>query len=142
MKNYGWNEGTLLVNGVQITGGGKGDDVLTVAYREDGFTGTVGVDGEEYVAKSANESGTFTFRLMQGADSNGFLMDVDNTARNAAFVPLTVMWQCLDGERAIGDQGYIVKPGDLVRGVGFNEHEWVINVQKLVMILPGSTLAV
>jgi len=130
MNFFDISNSVLLVDGVEISGYGTGGDVVQGDQREDGFTDSVGADGNMIVVGNTNESGMFTIRLQQGAASNVFLnglylrQKINFTARAILFKDL------VSGEQVGGSAGYIVKPAPFVRGNAANDQTWNIVVEK------------
>lgn len=134
MQTYSFNNVSLYVNGRSITDWAEGDDVITVARREDAASDMMGAAGKMAIAIHANKSGTFTFRLKQTSSDNGYLYSLVNAMQAGNFTAMTV--QMKDARRedlAIGTLGYIGKPADMVRGQGINLSEWVLVVEDLQM---------
>ncbi len=132
MQTYSFKNVSLYVNDRPITDFYEGDDVITVARREDAASDVVGADGKMAVALHANSSGTFTFRLKQTSSDAGYLYSLSNASQAGNFTAVTA--RVTDARRsdvAVGTAGYILKPADMVRGQGINVQEWVIVVESL-----------
>lgn len=139
MKEYSFLNTLLLVNGVEISGFDEGDDVIVLDRINDSASHKVGADGEMSVAISADRSGTATFRLMQTADSNGYLSGLVSSQENGAFIPLFVQFKdTKGGDLGSGTQGYIAKPATMTRGTNPNNQEWVITLERLDLLHSGS----
>ena len=135
MKQYSFLDTILLVNGVEITGFDEGDDVITLARRNDSASDVVGTDGEMSVAISGDRSGTVVFRLSQTSDSNTALSLLIQSQESGAFVPIFVQFKDIRGnDLGSGTQGYINKPADMVRGTNVNAQEWTITVERLDLL--------
>lgn len=135
MKEYGFLDGTLLVNGLPIEGYDEGDDTISIARTQDTATHKVGTDGEMSVSLSANRSGTCTFRLMQTSDSNTYLSGLMIAQENSVFVTVYFAYtNATDGSGASGTSGYLTKPANIVRGEKVNSQTWMITVERLDMV--------
>ncbi len=138
MKEYGFLNTVLLVNGVSIEGYDKGDDVITLARRVDSASDVVGADGEMAVGIGADRSGTIVFRLLQTSDSNQFLSGLISIQENGIFVPIFAQFRdTRGGDLGAGSDGYILKPANMVRGVAPNSQEWTIVTERLDMLHLG-----
>lgn len=141
MKQYSFANTILLLNGVEISGFDEGDDVITMARREDSTRDKVGADGEMTVYVSSDRSGTCVFRLMQSADSNTFLAGLIGTQENGIFVPVFFQFKDTAGlDLVSGTQGYVNKPADMVRGEAANAQEWTITLERLDMLHLGGVV--
>lgn len=137
MKRYSFQDGVLLVNGVEITGWAEGDDVIQVKRRTDSISDKVGAGGEMMISISADKSGEITFKLQQTSSSNKYLMGLLALAEagNQTFIPINALWQ--DNYRrdvATGTVGYIKRPADVTRGAQANNQEWTIVTERLDLI--------
>lgn len=132
MQTYSFKNVSLFVNGRPMTDYYEGDDVITVARREDAASDVVGADGKMGVAIHANRSGTVTFRLKQTSLDAGYLYALVNAMQAGSFTVASV--QVKDsrrGDLAVGTAGYILKPADMTRGQGINVQEWTIVLEDI-----------
>lgn len=141
MRVYSFLDYTMLVNGVEITGFGDGDDGFMAERRNDSASDKVGADGKMMVSISGDKSGEFTFKLQQTSPSNKYLMAILALQENGAktFIPVNVL--CRDTYRndvATGAVGYIKKPAAQQRGIEGNVQEWVIVTERLDLIFGDS----
>jgi hypothetical protein len=138
MKEYGFLDTLLLVNGVEISGFDEGDDVINLERMNDSASSKVGTDGEMTVSMSADRRGTVTFRLMQTSDLNSYLSGLISAQENGAFIPVFVQFKDVRGnDLGSGTQGFINKPASMVRGTNANAQEWVITVERLDLLHLG-----
>ena len=138
MKEYGFLNTLLLVNGVEIGGYDEGDDVIDLQRLNDSAAHKIGTDGEMTVSISADRSGSATFRLMQTSDSNKYLSGLVAAQENGAFVPIFLQFKDTKGfDLGSGTQGYITRPSGMTRGTNANSQEWVIIVERLDLLHGG-----
>ncbi len=137
MKNYSFKQVIVLVGGIPISGFGEGDDVVQIARRTETFDIRVGVDGLGVAQQSADESGTFTLRLLAQADSNTFL-GVQFGLMAAGILPSIPVLVKGAGLLAVqfgaALECVIQQPAPNPLGAAAPEREWVIIAEKLVMI--------
>lgn len=137
MQRYSFNDVTMLINGVEITGWDEGDDVIQVKRRSDSISDKMGAGGDMMVSVSTDKSGEFTFKLQQTSSSNKFMMAMLALEENSSstFVPVTVLMQdTFRRDLATGTTGYIKKPADMTRGAKANGQEWTIVVERLDLV--------
>ena len=135
MKEYSFNDNTILVNGVVLTGWADGDNVINATRRADSATDKMGVDGVMHVSRSNNRSGEITFRLMQTSDSNLYLSSLSNVSDFTTVVPVSVtIRNAHTGETVKSTAGYIKKPADIILGGEINVREWTLVVEDLVLL--------
>ncbi len=138
MNNYSFTNVSVAVNGVTGSGFGVGDDVIQGRRREDAFADTVGADGKMLVTKTANRSGEFILRLQQGASYNAYINSLFLAQEAGVFAAVAIsVVDTVTGDSAVGTQGYITKPADMVRGAGGNEQEWVFVVEEYNALFPS-----
>tara|TARA_R110000851_G_scaffold131987_1_gene266207 strand:+ start:698 stop:1117 length:420 start_codon:yes stop_codon:yes gene_type:complete len=139
MKNYGFLNTIVLVNGIPINEWMDGDDSFRMSRRSPSFTDNVGVAGDMAVAENADKSGTFVMNLQQTAASNGYLSGLLNAAENSAFVPINVMFKDTKGnDIGTGSSGYIEGHPEMTRGANITGQAWTIVVEQLDMLLGGA----
>ena len=138
MNSYSFTNVAVAVNGVTLSGFGAGDDVIQGRRREDAFADTVGADGLMLVTKNANRSGEFIVRLLQGSRDNAYINALFLAQEAGAFAAAAIsVVDTVTGDSAVGTQGYITKPADMVRGTGANEQEWVFVVEEYNALFPS-----
>ena len=80
----------------------------------------------------------FIQRLQQGSSFNAYLNALFVAQEAGAFVAVAIgVVDTVTGDSAIGTQGYITKPADMVRGTGGNEQEWIIVVEEYNALFPS-----
>lgn len=139
MKDYSFLNTILLVNGIPITGFDEGDDVIKLARLNPSGSHKIGADGEMSLSISSDRSGSITFKLMQTADSNGYLSGLITAQENGAFIPIFAQFRDTKGnDLGSGTQGYITKPADMNRGNSVSSQEWVIVAERLDLLHAGA----
>lgn len=134
MENYSFLQGSLLINGVEITGYAEGDDLINATRRVDSFSDVVGGDGQMAVSLNADRSGVITFRLLQTSKSNAYLSGLIAAAETGINVVVTAQYVGIgNADVAAGSLGYIVRPADMTRGTAINMQEWSVVVENLAM---------
>lgn len=144
MQVYGFGNVGFFINGVQITGFAKGDDVIKVRRRTPSASDEVGADGRMVVSVSSDKSGEFTIKLQQSSPSNAYLMKLLTAMEVSAtgYVPIAAKMQDMyRNDLAAGALGYIAKLPDLSRGEKATDQEWVIVVENLVLLFGEKILA-
>jgi hypothetical protein len=135
MRTYSFNNVAITVEGVEIRGFAKGDDVFQAMQREDGATDEVGADGDMLVALSADRSGEIRFRLQQSAPANRVLQQFYAVQQEGNGSALAIGFRDLRTNDVVnGAAGYIKKPADIVRGQGVNAQEWTLIVEKIDLL--------
>ena len=142
MKSYSFNNVSMLVNGVEMTGWPEGDDAIVCERLNDSAEHVVGVDGSMTVSLSTDRSGTITFNLMQNSDSNLELSSLVTAQENGAFIPIFVQIKNTEGTELIsGTQGYLQRPANLQFGKNLQPVQWVIVTERLDIFNAGSEAA-
>lgn len=138
MRRYSFQDVTLVINGVMITGWSNGDDVIRIRRRSNAIQDYMGLDGSMMVSVSSDRSGEISFKLLQTSSSNAFLMSLCSLQESGGtnFKPVSVTFHdTFRQDAASGVRGYIQKPVDLIRGAKGSETQWVIVVEHLDMLL-------
>ena len=81
MASYAFQNSTLIIDDIIITGRASGDDTVVIEKNEDDWTQFIGNDGDPMNILSANESGTITFKLMQNSPENKSLSELRKKKR-------------------------------------------------------------
>ena len=122
----------ITVNGRTLEGFGEGDDVVTVEYREDGITDTVGADGRMQASVSANESATINLKLLAGSEDNDYLEDLYFKFKNGSIGGISVsIFDSFTGRGQVATTGYIPKLANESKGAKAQDREWSIIVPKI-----------
>lgn len=133
MKAYGFKNGHLFINGVEMTHFAA-DDAVKWKYRENRATSKVGADGRMAVAFNADESGELTIKFHQTSPSQKVLQDLvvlQNGGPNS-FMPIAWLWQdTYRQDVAEGAFGYIESVGETSRGKEIAEQEFVLVTEKM-----------
>ena len=140
MRQYGFKNIAFLLEGVPISGFADGDDVVAGDQNVDSFSHAVGADGQMLVLQNADESGTITIKLQQGAPSNAYIAGVFAQVSRGTFRALDV--RAIDvqtGEQIGGTKAYITKPAPVSRGMGANSQDWVFVTEKYDAFFAGLT---
>lgn len=137
MRAYSFQDYSILVNGVELSGFADGDDAFMAERRTDSASDKVGADGKMMVSISADKSGEFTFKLQQTSPTNKMLMSLlalqEFSART--FVPVQVIARdTYRNDVASGTVGYIKRPAPQQRGMDGTNQEWVIVTERLDLI--------
>ncbi len=132
---YDFKKVSLVINGVEIEGWAEGDDVLTLERRSELKGDVMGAGGDMMVYRNTDDSGTFSFNLLQNSESNKYLTVLAN---EEVFVPVTIQFaDSLTGDLGSGSQGYIQNIPTMTRGVGANTTTWVVVVEKMTLLHGG-----
>lgn len=132
MMIYSFTHHIVMINGVEIENFGEGDDVITTEYREDGFTDTIGADGNMQASVSANQSASIKIKLLAGAPENDYLESLYQKMRNGEIKGIGVsMFDSITGKGEVATTGYIPKLANKSKGVKAQDREWTIIVPKL-----------
>lgn len=138
MRIYSFLNTVVLVNGVEITGWSKGDDVIDISRRTDSASDQIGAGGNMMVSLSTDKSGLAKFKLQATSSSNAFLSKLCNgqDGGTATFVPVNLKFQDLyRQDTAEGTVGYIKKDADMKRGESAGDQEWEIVLERVDMLL-------
>ena len=139
MKNYSFDETTLIVNTREIVGFSDDDDSIIVRRLEDTITHVVGNKGEMAISIRASRAGEFVFKLQQTSEDNQFLSSIMGAAENGVFVPIEVLFKDnLGNDIYTGLKGYLRRPADATRGNPVQMQEWSIVVERLDMLHGGT----
>ena len=137
MRAYSFQDYSVLVNGVELSGFADGDDAFMAERRVDSASDKVGADGKMMVSISADKSGEFTFKLQQTSPSNKMLMALLGLQEFSAktFVPINVIARdTYRNDVASGTVGYIKRPAPQQRGMEGTNQEWTIVTERMDLI--------
>lgn len=129
-----------VIFGTDILSGFGPDTKISVAYEEDSWVTTIGVNGEGTRSKSNNRSATITVTLMQSSDSNQFLSAIAEIDRltNGGALPLTIRDSSSQGTFHFAESAWIQKVPDAEYGIEIGTREWVFATDVLVSNLAGN----
>lgn len=87
---YSFKDHSVILGSQEITG--FSEDGVQIEFNGEGFTDTVGLDGEVATNLDANQSGTVTLNLLQSSSSNAYLSGLYQTAREGGQIayPLVI----------------------------------------------------
>ena len=139
MKQYSFEETTLIVNNREITGFNEEDDCLIMRRLQDSIQHVVGNKGEMVIGIRAGREGEIMIKLLQTSTDNQFFSQIMAAAENGAFVPIEIFYKDNLGDDLIGGtRGYLRRPADTQRGTTpANAQQWSIVVERLDMALGG-----
>lgn len=135
MRVFSFRNVTAVIDAVhEITGWGKGDDVVTATRNADAGSLSIGADGSGVVSMSADRSGEVTLKLRQTSSSNRYLQNrlLQFEAGTTTFVPINLTVTDVHRLDVItGINGFIKKLPEIKRGAEANEQEWTIVFEDL-----------
>lgn len=137
MQTYSFLQHTLHVNNMPITGFASGDDVLSVAYRNDGVEDEVGASGEMMAIISADKSAVIKAKLLYTSTDNDWLEKQYYlfTQGQISGIPVSI-FNTKTGKGDVATTGYIKKIPDKNLGKKAGAMEWEIVVPKLAVQKP------
>jgi hypothetical protein len=127
--NYSFTNVNVIYGILELQGFAEGDDVVNITFNSDQFQTVVGAKGDVTRSQSNDNSALVTIKLLQTSQSYKDLMLLFNIDREtgAGVLPLTVNNK-ETGETFIGNNAWIVKTPDLVRGQNANAMEFTFAV--------------
>lgn len=140
LLNYDASQVLMIMAGIPVQGLADGTFV-SAAFNEDGFTLTVGTDGEGTRAKTNNRSGRVTFTLMQSSSSNDLLSALHNLDLNSpngdGIGPLLIKDR--SGRTLItAESAWIVKHPDAEYAREASTREWIVETDELIASQGGN----
>lgn len=136
MNVYSFTHHLVMVNGREMENFGEGDDVVTIEYREDRISDTVGADGNMMASISANESAELKLKFLATADENDYLESLHRQFVNGEIRGVSVaILNAVNGRGEVATTGYIPKLADSQKGVNAQDREWTIIVPKVAVQL-------
>lgn len=137
METYSFIQHTLHVNNMPITGFASGDDVLSVAYRNDGVEDEVGADGEMMAIISADNSAMIKAKLLYTSASNDWLEKQFYLFKQGRISSIPVsIFNTRTGKGEVATKGYIKKIPDKNLGKKAGSMEWEIVVPRVAVQKP------
>lgn len=132
MKCYSWLTNHFFINGVEITGFGEGDDVLSVKRRKPMASDKMGAGGKMMVSLLTDKSVEVRVKLQQTSPSNSYLNKLAMTMEGpATFVPVEGLWQdTYRQDRGVTSLGYISEIPEFRRGEEAGEQEWAFVFER------------
>ena len=139
MRVYSFRNVTATIDAVhEITGWGKGDDVVSATRNADAGSLSIGADGASVVSMSADRSGEVTLKLRQTSSSNRYLLNryQQFEAGPATYVPIGLTVTDVHRlDKVVGINGFIKKLPDMKRGAEASEQEWTLVFEELYIDL-------
>lgn len=125
-KKYSVKDYSIVFAGQFLSGFGP-DDFFEVAFNGEGFSQTVGVDGEVAVNQDADESATVTVNLLQTSSSNEFLSTIYQSAREGGQLQHDLLIRDSNGKSVYTSADAVVKRvPDTSRGKEAGVNAWQI----------------
>lgn len=138
---YSLDSVVVLVAGIEISNYSAEGDSIIIEFMQDNFTETVGNDGNVVINKNLNQTGTFTFNLMQTSKSNAVLSGIWSAAYNGVFSTVPVAITDLDGKSLFASaESWIIKMPSANYGKTANNRQWQLRSSKLQSFIGGSSL--
>jgi hypothetical protein len=137
MKNFDFRKNHFILNGVEVSGYGKGDDVLSIERMSNSADDEVGADGHMTVSLNADKRIKVTVKLAQTSPDNARFSKIARAQDSAdSFTPVTGAWQdSYRQDSADVSVGYVVKHSDIKRGAHANETETVFIFERGDLLL-------
>lgn len=132
IRAYSFTQHILMINGQVIENFGEGDDVISIEYREDGITDTIGADGKMQPSISANESAEITVKLLANAPENAYFERLYKRLRQGDIASISLaLYNSVTGEGEVATHAYIPKLASKAKGTNAQDREWMFVAQKL-----------
>ena len=127
--NYSFTNVNVIFGILEIQGFAEGDDVVNIVFDTEQFTDVAGAKGDVTRTQTNDNRATVTVKLLQTSQSYKELMALYNVDREtgANVQPLTVINK-ETGETFVGNNSWIQKAPDLVRGQNANAVEFTFRV--------------
>lgn len=125
MKRYSVKDYSIIFAGQAISG--FAEEFFEVGFNGEGFTQTVGADGEVATNDDANESGTVTLNLLQTSASNEFFSTIFRTAKEGGQLHHDLLIRDANGKTEYVSADAVVKRiPDTSRGKEAGSNGWEI----------------
>lgn len=142
MKQYSFYNTDLLIDGDKVEGFQNGQSIITAAYNSAQHTPILDAYGKLAVSTSADQSGMFSFPLLQTADWNEILYEKAQLTRATGLSGNKSLWTPLQLQLvdkmgdlvATGVNGVILQQPAVVRGSTFTANRWTIFVERLSIV--------
>lgn len=127
--NYSFTNVNVIFGILEIQGFAEGDDVVNINFDTEQFTDVAGAKGDVTRTQTNDNRATVVVKLLQTSDSYKELMALYNIDREtgANVQPLTVINK-ETGETFVGNNAWINKNPDVVRGQNANAVEFTFRV--------------
>ena len=133
MPRYSPDNVILKLNDYEISGFSDAGDQITLVEDSELGAYTHGTGDSVFVA-SGKKGGTLTLKLLQNTPSNKHLSALRNQQRNSLkdFKPLSLyIKDLINGDEAVGFEGYFSAAKNLTRGNQHNDETWVIQFKNV-----------
>ncbi len=123
--NYSFKNVNAIFGITEIQGFAEGDDVVNITFDTEQFADQAGAKGDVVRTQTNDNRATVTIKLLQTSESYKELMALFNLDRQtgANVLPLTVINK-ETGETFVGNNAWIQKAPDMVRGQNANAVEF------------------
>ena len=134
--NYSFTNVNVIFGILEVQGFAEGDDVVNIVFDTEQFTDTAGAKGDVTRTQTNDNRATVTVKLLQTSQSYKDLMNLYNIDREsgANVSPLTVINK-ETGETFVGNNAWINKAPDIVRGQNANTVEFNFRVDFGTMVV-------
>lgn len=132
LRPHSFTQHVLIVQGVTIENFGEGDDAISIEYREDGISDTVGADGKMQMSISADESAEITVKLLANAPENALFERLHRQMRQGDITSVSIaLYNSVTGEGDVATYAYIPKLANKAKGTNAQDREWMFVVPKI-----------
>jgi len=134
--NYSFTNVNVIFGITEIQGFAEGDDVVNITFNTDQFTDVAGAKGDVTRTQTNDNRATVVVKLLQTSQSYKTLMNLFNLDREtgANVLPLTVINK-ETGETFVGNNAWITKTPDIVRGQNANSVEFTFRTDFGTMVI-------
>lgn len=125
-KKHSVKDYSIVFAGQHLSGFGP-DSFFSVDFDGEGYTKTVGSDGEVAFNEDADESGVVTIQLLQTSSSNEFLSQIYQSAREGGQLHQDLLIRDANGKTSYSSADAVVKRvPNTSRGKEVGVNEWQI----------------
>lgn len=134
--NYSFTNVNVIFGILEISGFAEGDDVVNISFETEQFKDVAGAKGDVARVQTNDNRATIKVKLLQTSSSYKILMDLFNLDREtgANVLPLTVINK-ETGETFVGNNTWINKAPDIVRGQNANAVEFTFRTDFGTMVI-------
>ena len=134
--NYSFKNVNAIFGITEIQGFAEGDDVVNITFDTEQFMDQAGAKGDVVRTQTSDNRATVVIKLLQTSESYKELMALFNLDRQTGsnVLPLTVINK-ETGETFIGNNAWIQKAPDMVRGQNANTVEFTFRVDFATLII-------
>lgn len=137
LNNYDPTRVTLSFKGVLITGFAA-DTFILAERAEDTFSTDVGAQGDVTRIRSRNKTGSVTVTLMAGSPTNDRLSAIIAEDELVGTGYGAMLMKDLNGTTLCSSAfAWLRRPANVERGSGASNVEWVIDCERLEMLVGG-----